>query len=172
MSTWLPASSLCGRLWKKLLRLYKNFACKINYFTNIIFIWFYFIFKTWGEHAPLGEYFSMMWGMAYRRSSHNVYGIEYHIVFCTKYRYRALYDNIAEKCIEVMKKVCSANYVDIISENVSSDHVHRLSSMPPHLHISRIIQYIKGKSSRKLRREFQRLRKRYCSTYRRENILS
>ncbi|MBR1479829.1 MAG: transposase [Alphaproteobacteria bacterium] len=61
--------------------------------------------------------------------------------------------------------------MDIISENISPDHVNILISVPPHLSISKIVQYIKEKSSRKLQGEFQGLRKRYCSTYRRENIL-
>ena len=99
--------------------------------------------------------------MTYRRSSHSVYDIEYHIVFCTKYRHRVLYGNIAERCIEVIRKICSANYIDIISGNVSPDHVHMLISAPPHLSVSKIVQYIKGKSSGKLQCEFQELNKRY-----------
>ena len=102
-----------------------------------------------------------MGGMTYRRSSHSVYDIEYHIVFCTKYRYRVLYGNIAERCIEVIRKICSANYIDIISGNVSPDHVHMLISAPPHLSVSKIVQYIKGKSGRKLQCEFKELKKRY-----------
>ena len=92
--------------------------------------------------------------MIYRRSSHSVYDIEYHIVFCTKYRYRVLYGNIAEICIEVIREICSANYIDIISENMRPDHVHMLILAPPYLSISKIVQYIKEKSSRKLQGEF------------------
>ena len=99
--------------------------------------------------------------MTYRRSSHSVYDIEYHIVFCTKYRYRVLYGNIAERCIEVIREICATNYVDIIIGNVSPDHVHMLISVPPHLSVSKVVQYIKGKSSRKLQCEFQELKKRY-----------
>ena len=99
--------------------------------------------------------------MTYRRSSHSVYDIEYHIVFCTKYRYRVLYSNIAERCIEVIREICSANYIDIISGNVSPVHVHMPISAPPHLLVSKVVQYIKGNSSRKLQCEFQELKKRY-----------
>jgi len=72
-----------------------------------------------------------------------------------------VYGNIAERCIEVIREICSANYVDIISGNVSPDHVHMLISAPPYLAVSKIVQYIKGKSSRKLQCEFQELQKRY-----------
>ena len=99
--------------------------------------------------------------MAYGRSSHSVYDKEYHIVFWTKYRYRVLYGSIAERCVEVIREICSSNYVDIISGNVSPDHVHMLISAPPHLSISTIMQYVKGKSSRKLQYEFREFKKRY-----------
>ena len=46
-----------------------------------------------------------------------------------------LYGNIAERCIEVIWEICSANYIDIISGNVSPDHVHMLISAPPHLSV-------------------------------------
>ncbi len=36
-----------------------------------------------------------------------------------------------------------------------------LVSMPPSIALSKLVQYIKGKSSRKLFQEFQQLRKRY-----------
>ena len=32
-----------------------------------------------------------------------------------------LYGNVAERCMEVIGAACSANYVDIISGNISSD---------------------------------------------------
>ena len=44
---------------------------------------------------------------------------------------------------------------------MSPDHVHMLISVPPHLSVSKVVQYIKGKSSRKLQCEFQELKKRY-----------
>ena len=40
-----------------------------------------------------------------------------------------------------------------------------LISVPPHLSISKIVQYIKGKSSRKLQCEFLELRKRYLGQH-------
>ncbi|MBR1479382.1 MAG: transposase [Alphaproteobacteria bacterium] len=48
-----------------------------------------------------------------------------------------------------------------------------LISVPPHLSILKVVQYIKGKSSRKLQGELQELRKR-CQghTYGRNDILS
>ncbi|MBR1480238.1 MAG: transposase [Alphaproteobacteria bacterium] len=69
--------------------------------------------------------------------------MECHVVFCVRYG-RSVNGNIVERCIEVIRTVRLANYVNIISGNISPDHVHMLSSMPPYLLISRTVQYIKG----------------------------
>ncbi|MBR1480272.1 MAG: transposase [Alphaproteobacteria bacterium] len=79
----------------------------------------------------------MMWNIMYRRSPHNVYG-EYRIVLCRKYNYKKLCGNIAKRCIGVIKKVCSDNYVDMISGNVSSYYIHILISTLPYLSVSNI----------------------------------
>jgi putative transposase len=44
---------------------------------------------------------------------------------------------------------------------MSPDQVHILLSVPPSISLSKALQYIKGKSSRKLLQEFELLRKRY-----------
>ena len=44
---------------------------------------------------------------------------------------------------------------------VSPDHVHVLVSAPPQLAPSKLVQYVKGRSSRRLQDEFGELRKRY-----------
>ena len=61
--------------------------------------------------------------------------------------------------------MCSVNYIDVISGNVSSEHIPMLLSVPPHLAISKIVEYVKGKSSKKPRGEFQGLRKRYLGQH-------
>ena len=44
---------------------------------------------------------------------------------------------------------------------MSPDHVHLLISVPPSISLSKAVQYIKGKSSRKLLQEFEVLQKKY-----------
>ena len=99
--------------------------------------------------------------MNYRKGSHSLYDLKYHVVFCTKYRYRVLIGQIASRAREIIREICSSNYVDIISGSMSPDHIHLLISVPPSLSISKIVQYIKGKSSQKLLMEFDVLKKRY-----------
>jgi hypothetical protein len=46
----------------------------------------------------------------------------------------------------------------IVRGAISPDHIHRLLSAPPHLAPAKIVQYIKGGSSRKLQEESPDLR--------------
>ena len=99
--------------------------------------------------------------MEYRHGFHSLYDLKYHVVFCTKYRYRILTGVVATRARDLIREVCSANYVDVVSGSVSPDHIHLLLSVPPSISVSKIVQYIKGKSSRKLQQEFGHLKKRY-----------
>lgn len=99
--------------------------------------------------------------MDYKHGSHSTFDLKYHLVFCTKYRYRILTGQIAIRVREIIREVCTSNYADVVSGNITPDHVHMLISMPPSMSLSKLVQYIKGKSSRKLFQEFELLRKRY-----------
>jgi len=108
-----------------------------------------------------GDHLSILRRMDYRKGAHTTYDLKYHLVFCTKYRHRVLTGSVGARARVLIKEICAANYVHVISGNLSPDHVHMLISVPPSISISKVVQYIKGKSSRKLLQEFESLRKRY-----------
>ena len=99
--------------------------------------------------------------MEYRKGSHSTYDLKYHIIWCTKYRYRVITGDVAQRIRELIREVCMANYVDIITVSLSPDYVHMLVSVARSISISKLIQYMKGKSSRKVMMEFAHLKKRY-----------
>ena len=99
--------------------------------------------------------------MEYRKGSHSTYDLKYHIIWCTKYRYKVITGEVAQRVRELIREVCTANDVDIITGSLSPDHVHMLVSVPPSISISKLVQYMKGKSSRKVMLEFAHLKKRY-----------
>ena len=72
-----------------------------------------------------------------------------------------LYGNEAERARELIREVCNSLDVDIIRGHLSRDHVHLLVSVPPYLSVSKLMQHIKGKSSRKLLSESSRIRKQF-----------
>ena len=97
----------------------------------------------------------------YRKSSHSIYDLKYHIVWVTKYRKPVITGKIAERTRELIRMTCSENDVEIISGHVSKDHIHLLVSAPPHLSVSKLVQYIKGFSSRKIQMEYKEINKQY-----------
>jgi len=97
----------------------------------------------------------------YRKSSHSIYDIKYHIVWVTKYRKPVITGKVAERTRELIRMKCSENEVEIISGYVSKDHIHLLVSAPPHLSVSKLVQYIKGFTSRKIQMEFKEINKQY-----------
>ena len=97
----------------------------------------------------------------YRHSAHATFDLKYHVIWITKYRYKILRGRIAGRARDVIRQVCHAREVMVIRGSVSPDHIHRLLSAPPHLAPAKVVQYIKGRSSRRLQEEFPELRKRY-----------
>ena len=97
----------------------------------------------------------------YRKGAHTVYDIEYHIVWVTKYRYKVLRGDVGYRVRELVQQTCMSNKVDILKGHVSPDHVHLFVSVPPQLAPSKLVQYLKGKSSHKLLSEFEQLKRRY-----------
>ena len=94
----------------------------------------------------------------YRRSSHTVYQIHYHFVFTTKYRKPVLRGDVAQKVRDLIRDICRAMDVEILSGHVRPDHIHVLLSVPPHLAPSQVMQAIKGKTSNRLLMNWRELR--------------
>jgi len=97
----------------------------------------------------------------YRTSGHAIWDIKYHVVWITKYRYKMLRGEVAERARDLIRQICESREVRIVRGAISPDHVHMLVSSPPQLAPSKLVQYVKGRSSRRLQDEFPHLRKRY-----------
>ena len=97
----------------------------------------------------------------YRRSAHAVFDLKYHLVWITKYQYKVLRGRVAERTRDLIRQSCEAREVVIIRGAVSPDHIHMLVSAPAHLAPSKMAQFIKERSSRRLQEEFPELRKKY-----------
>ena len=92
---------------------------------------------------------------------HSVHDIKYHIVWITKYRYKILTGKIAQRVREPLIQGCRARGITIIEGSVGKDHIHMLISAPTNIAPSKIVQYLKGRSSKLLQDEFRDLGKRY-----------
>ena len=96
-----------------------------------------------------------------RRSSHTIYDHKYHLCWITKYRFQVLTAEVGNKLRDMVKQVCKEQGVEIICGHVRPEHIHLMLSIPPHLSVSKLVQYIKGRTGRRLLQEFEHLRKRY-----------
>ena len=98
--------------------------------------------------------------MEYKYGSHTVFQIEYHFVWVTKYRYKVLSGEIAERVRELVRETCEAFEFRIVKGVVSKDHGHILTSCPPNMAPSEIMRRIKGRTS-SMFEEFPHVKKRY-----------
>ena len=97
----------------------------------------------------------------YTHAPHTVYHHNYHIVWITKYRYKVLQGTLRLRIRELIAQVADEMNVKIINGVLSSDHIHVLVSIPPHITVSEFVQKAKGRSSRKIQQEFPEIKKRY-----------
>lgn len=95
------------------------------------------------------------------QGGHMLYDLKYHIVWITKYRYQVLRGDIALRARDLIREICQSREVSVIRGSLTPSQVHILVSSPPSLSVSELVQYVKGRSSAKLQREFPSLRKRY-----------
>ena len=97
----------------------------------------------------------------YRTASHSVYDLKVHLIWLTKYRYKALTRTVAVRIRDLLRQVCDANQIEVIQGHVGKDHVHLYVSYRPKLSVSEMIKRLKGRSSRRIQDEFPQLGKIY-----------
>ena len=89
----------------------------------------------------------------------SVYNINYHIVWCVKYRRKVLTPQLSERLYELVKTIGDEKGFTIVDCKVEeSDHVHCFVSAPPKISVTQIVKYLKGISGNTLLKEFPELR--------------
>jgi len=96
----------------------------------------------------------------YRRTNTTVSLINYHFVFCPRYRRKIfLIPNVEERFKFMVNFVCEEMEIKIVAIECDKDHAHMFLNCLPTLSPSDIMQKIKGVTSRVLRDEFPQLKK-------------
>ena len=96
-----------------------------------------------------------------QKGAHTQYDLQFHVVWITKYRKKILVGKIASRLKVLLMQGCSAKGITIIKGNIQPEHVHLLISIPPSLSIAQVMQYLKGRSSKKLQEECSWLKKQF-----------
>ncbi|MEG2000839.1 MAG: IS200/IS605 family transposase [Evtepia sp.] len=83
-----------------------------------------------------------------------VYSIQYHIVWCVKYRHKILYPEVEVKLIQILCKIAEDNNFKLIEVNTDLDHIHLLIECTPQHYIPDMLKALKGVSARLLMLEY------------------
>jgi putative transposase len=99
--------------------------------------------------------------IALRTGRHCVFNLHVHLVFVTKYRYGVLTLEILKSLQEIFETVCQNFEAELVEINGEEDHVHLLVLYPPKVSISKLVNSLKGVSSRLLKKKYPELEKKY-----------
>lgn len=83
-----------------------------------------------------------------------VYALQYHIVWCVKYRRKILTPEIEKDLVEILNKIAEDNDFVVEECNGDLDHIHLLISCSPQHYIPNIIKALKGVSARLLMKKY------------------
>jgi putative transposase len=103
--------------------------------------------------------------VVYRHTSGGVSNLNYHLVWCPKYRLPVLVDEIAEDLRALLAEKAEELDVEIKHLVVKPDHVHLFVKAPPEYSPSKLANQFKGYSSRILRGRYRHLRSRMPSLW-------
>lgn len=89
-----------------------------------------------------------------------VYNINYHLVWCVKYRRKVLTEPICSRLYGLVQEIAEEKGFTVSACKVGeADHVHCFVSAPPRLSVTAVVKYLKGISGNTLLREFPELRR-------------
>ncbi|HEX5567152.1 MAG TPA: IS200/IS605 family transposase [Streptomyces sp.] len=96
-----------------------------------------------------------------RTGRHRTFVMHAHLVFVTKFRHNVFSDRHLRRMAEVMRDVCADFETELVEFNGETDHVRLLVNFPPKVAVSKLVNSLKGVSSRRLRQEFPDLVRHY-----------
>lgn len=96
-----------------------------------------------------------------RKGRHCIYDLHAHLVFVTKYRHDVFTDEHLTALEHIFFDVCASFDCRLEEFNGETDHVRLLVSFPPTVELSRLVNSLKGVSSRYMRRDYPELAQHY-----------
>ena len=97
----------------------------------------------------------------YRTGRHCLFILHVHLVFVAKYRRNIFKNEHYLAMRHIFGKVCQDFDAQLKEVDGESDHVHLLIEYPTKVAISKLVNSLKGVSSRMLRKQFPELEKSY-----------
>jgi putative transposase len=106
-----------------------------------------------------------------KQTRHATYNINYHFVWCPKYRRPVLDQKVAKRLEQLIREKTTALKGEVINLVIQPDHVHLFCSFPPTIAPYQIMHRLKGYSAHILRQEFPWLQRRRPSLWTRSDYV-
>ena len=91
----------------------------------------------------------------YRRTATTVSKLNYHFVFCPRYRRKIfLIDGLEIRFKELMYQICEQNDIMVLALECHVDHCHAFVNMPPKMSPADFMRIMKANTTKTLRQEF------------------
>jgi putative transposase len=99
------------------------------------------------------------------RTRHAHYNINYHLVWCPKYRRPVLSGDVGKYLAELIPQEVERMGGRVLELVVQPDHVHLFATFPPTIAIAQIMFRLKGSTASQLRKAFPHLKSRLPSLW-------
>ena len=124
------------------------------------------------NQSGIYEYCSTIMPKGYTASETSVHFMNYHFVWCPKYRRKVITGKVESRLKEIIGDVTRENGWEILALEAMPDHVHIFIKTSPQIAPNNVIARIKGRTSRILRSEFPELRRRLPTLWTRSYFVS
>lgn len=94
-----------------------------------------------------------------RKISHCVYNINYHIVFCPKYRHSIFENELESELSRIFKDIAHNYGFEVLEYEIMPDHIHLFVSAPPTIAPTEIVKILKSISANRIFKTFPNLKK-------------
>ena len=88
-----------------------------------------------------------------RRGRNCVFLMHIHLVFVTKYRRKIFTKQILDELRAIFRNICGDFESNLVEFEGEGDHVHLLIEYPPKVAVSKLVNSLKGVSSRLIRKK-------------------
>ena len=92
--------------------------------------------------------------MELTHGSHQVYRLEYHLVWCPKYRHPVFTEPYRTILKQIIQKAAYDYDMEILEIEIPPDHIHALVSLPPRISVSACMRILKSISAREFFKKY------------------
>lgn len=98
--------------------------------------------------------------MKVKATSHSKYNINYHLVWCPKYRHQILTGLVEAYLKKLIYNICDHYKYEVLSMEIMPDHIHLFVSVKPYISPTEVVKTIKSITAVWIFKKFPNLKKR------------